>query len=360
MAGKNKHDGRPDRTFKTALLWWKKGQDRSAVQREIATLLGKPIDSRVVDELPQPKAMAAPKYRVCWVRSGDNLGPHFLFHPWLNAYNVEDAYERARAKNDGRYSPHTAFRSLNGDNAAAIRFVNEFGPLELLDEAQPRRRIELGDTVDFGEVDVDDLHSTPEPRAVCMWIDLGDFWEKHRRFVAVAKLWEARTDRNTMITALSELAALRVWPPIGARRHSQGFSPVSAFPWRDGEFHLWCREAKAEQVMASSAEIIRAELNLQCFEMRTRWTCFDPSGLRFRVAPAAGSLWTAIWHLFARDTSDGLGWRICPHCSKLFYPKRKDSYFCKSKYQKLYAAERWWEEHKDVELAKRKAKRKGR
>jgi hypothetical protein len=357
MAGKNERTGEPDRTFKTALLWWKKGQDNSAVQREIADLLGKPLESRVFDVLPQPRAMAALQSRVCWIRSADKLRPHFLFYPRLNTYNVEEAYERARAANDGRYSPHTAFRSLNGDHAAAVRFVNEFGPLEFLDEAQPRHQIELEYTVDFGEIDVNDLHTTPTPRSVCVWVDLWDLWEKRRRFVSVVKLWEARADHVTTLTALSDLAALRVWPPIGAWRHGQSISPVSAFPWRDGAFHLWCRSANAKRVMATAAEIIKAELNLQCFEMRTRWTCFDRSRLQFRLAPAARTLWTAIWHLFARDTGDGLGWRICPHCSKLFYPKRKDSYFCEPRYQKLHDANRWWNEHAEEELEKRRKKR---
>ena len=91
--------------------------------------------------------------------------------------------------------------------------------------------------------------------------------------------------------------------------------------------------------------------------MKSQWTCPDPHRLEFQIVPAAPSLWAAIWHLFARDTTEGLGWRVCPHCSKLFYPKRKDSYFCESRYQKLYAAGRWWEEHKESELASRRKKR---
>lgn len=297
--------------------------------------------------------MAAPERRICWIRSGDKLRPHFLFLPRKNAYSVEAAYEHARVQSDGQYSPHTAFRSLT-DDGAAVRFVNEFGPLELLNEAQPRQRLEVEDLIDFGVVE--ESCSAPEPRSVCIWVDLEDFWQKHRRFVSVVKLWELRESYEAMVYALSELSALRVWPPIGAWRHGERYSPASAFPWLDGEFHLWFRKANPTRVMAASAAIIQAELNLWCYEMRVRWTCPEPSRLQFQIVPFADSLWSAMWHLFARDMS-GLGWRICPHCSKLFYPKRKDSYFCDPKYQKLHAANRWWREHKDVELAKRRKAR---
>lgn len=91
--------------------------------------------------------------------------------------------------------------------------------------------------------------------------------------------------------------------------------------------------------------------------MQVRWTSTDHSSLTFKLVPQAKSLWMAIWHLFARDTTEGAGWRICPHCSKLFYPRRRDSYFCESKYQKLYAASRWWETHSEEELEKRRRER---
>jgi hypothetical protein len=270
---------------------------------------------------------------------------------------VEGAYEQAKAEADPQFSPHGAFRHLSTEDkwAAAIDFINEFGPLELLDEAQPsRKRLELIDLLEFGPEDEDDdINERP------VWVDLEDFWEKHRRFVLVAKLWEARESRVAMVSALSELAWLPVYPPIGAWRKGERFSPVSAFPWENGKFEEWrIRKPNQKQLRDTSAEIIKAELNLWAHEMKVQWTCPDTARLGFRIVPSADSLWSAIWHLFARDTSEGLGWRVCPHCLKLFYPKRKDSFFCESKYQKLFAANRWWHEHQEDELAKRHDARK--
>ena len=352
MTGTNK----PDRTFKTSLLFWHKGFVRRAAQRRIGKLLSKPIEFRIFESLPTPVLTQLIEDQVCWVRRHATLRPFFLFVPCFQPYNVEDAYERAKAQSDGQYSPHTAFRRLGPGNAwEAVDFVNEFGPLELLDESEPRRPLRQEDLLDLDEVIFDE--EEPVPRERCVWIDVDDFWNKQKRFVAVAKLWESRESLQGMWSALSELATLSVYPQIGARRRGQQFFWGSAFPWDDGKFHKWVRGANMERLLAASAEIIKAELNLQAHEMRIQWTCSDPSRQEFRIVPAAPALWPAIWHLFARDTSEGLGWRACPHCSKLFYPKRKDSYFCESKYQKLHAANRWWNEHSEEELDKR---RKGR
>jgi len=160
-----------------------------------------------------------------------------------------------------------------------------------------------------------------------------------------------------MRSALSEIATLSVYPLIGARRCQGGFVPGSAFPWRDGYFFEWVRKAQDQQLMEAAAGIIAKELDLNTDQMRLSWGCANPSRLQFHLVPYATSLWSAIWHLFARDTSAGIGWRVCPHCLKLFYPRRKDSYFCEPKYQKLYAANRWWSEHSNEELGKRRKER---
>jgi hypothetical protein len=346
---------RPDRTFKTTLLWWFKGLDDRATQRKIARLLENPVESRIFAALPTPTPATAMD-RVCWVQSRHKLKPHFLFIPRLVLYDVEAAYEQAKAEADVTFSPHTAFRSLNSGNEwAAIDFVNEFGPLDLLDEQQPRRRLEREDLSEVGSEEENDIQER------CVWVDIDDFWDKHRRFATVAKLWELRESYHKLVYALSELSGLGVNPPVGVRRHGQSYSLASGLPWGDCEFRQWFRKAnpKRAAVAAAAADIIKRELNLHCYEMNSQWTCLNPNRLEFRIVPTATSLWTAIWHLFARDTSEGLGWRVCPHCSKLFYPKRKDSYFCESKYQKRFASRRWWEEHKESELANRRKERAG-
>jgi hypothetical protein len=339
-----------DRTFKTTLLSWFKGSDSRATQREIAGLLENPMERRIFEGLPIPMATTLQE-RVCWIQSELAPKPHFLFVPRVIPYSVEAAYEQAKVEADVAYSPHTAFLNLSSEKEwAAIDFVNEFGPLDLLDEQQPRLRLEKEEMI---EIDVEE--DSVKVRHV--WVDINDFWEKHRRFVAIAKLWELRGDYEGLVLALSKLASLKVHPPVGVWRHGQNYSIANGLPWRVGEFGQWLRKANRERVASAAAEIIKRELDLHCYGMKSQWVCADPQRFQFRIVPSAASLWEAIWHLFARDTTEGLGWRVCPHCSKLFYPKRKDSYFCESKYQKLYSASRWWEQHKQAELANRRKKR---
>jgi hypothetical protein len=287
------------------------------------------------------------------------LKPYFLFVPGAH-YSVEEAYEEARTEHDADYSPHGAFRKLTpGYVWEAIDFVNEFGPLDLLDEQQPRQTISLQDLLEIPVIDVDSDPANLTVDEIALrpvWVDLDDFWGKHRRFRAVAELWEARGSLDAILSALAATASLSVYPRMGARRHGDLFWG-DAFPWEDFGFNEWERTANEQRVRTASTEIIKAELDLHGYEMNIRWVGHEPPLEGFRMLPSAPSLWPAMWHLFARDTSEGLGWRICPHCSKLFYPKRKDSFFCESKYQKLHAANRWWHEHKETELENRRAQR---
>ena len=246
-------------------------------------------------------------------------------------------------------------QAVRGKMWEAVDFVNEFGPLELLDESEQRQPLRPEDLVDCGEIAFGKNQPVTKPRPV--WVDVHEFWSKHRRFVAVVKLWESRESRRAMLSALSELSMFPAYPWIGARRDLHGFVPGSAFPWENGRFHEWVRGKESKQLTEAAAKIISRELNLNTERMTPLWTYPNPSRLQFRLVPLAASLWSAIWHLFARDTSAGVGWRICPHCSKVFYPKRKDSYFCDSKYQKLHAANRWWNEHSEAELDKRRKER---
>jgi hypothetical protein len=288
-----------------------------------------------------------------------NPATFFLFVPCLRPYKVEEAYERGKRESDGQYSPHTAFRSLKtGDILDALDYVNEFGPLELLDESESRRAIRPEDLLEIDDIFCGEeelgVEEGPTHRERCIWVDVEDFYQKQQRFVAIAKLWESRETPQALRSALSELSRLSVHPQIGVRTYPDAFGFVSAFPWEDGYFHKWARKAGDKRLMEAAAEIIARELDLNTDRMRLSWVCRDSSRLQFHLIPYATSLWSAVWQLFARDTSAGAGWRVCPHCSKLFYPKRKDSYFCEPKFQKLHAANRWWSEHSEEELHKRR------
>lgn len=365
---------RPDRTFKTSLLPWWKGNDSVKTLREMASLLDSPpIQSRLFSSLPTPtpavtltsarirvrgefprsRTTSAPEIsnleRVCWLQIREQLIPHFLFVPW-DCYDIDAQYEKAKSEFDPYYSPHGSFRKLGSNNTLEVLdFVKEFGPLELLNEEQSRQ--ELESLIAQGPEEIS-LRS--------VWVNLGDFRLKHRRFSTVAKLLEARETPAEIVSALAEVAKLKVNPPIGAVRDGGRYlgweylSPTP--PWYE-DFEQWAGEASQEQIMDAAVDIIRRELNLNADGLKVVWQCQDPSRLEFRIQPRASSLWSAIWYLFGRDTTEGIGWRVCPHCSKLFYPKRKDSYFCESKYQKLHAANRWWNQHSGEELDKRRKER---
>ena len=176
------------RTFKTGLLLWHGGATRPAEQRRIAQLLEKPINSRLFESLPIPTLPSSTEDCVGWIRRHDEPRPFFLFVPRFPPYKVEDRYLQAKTESDGQYSPHTALRTLRGrDILGTLDFVNEFGPLELLDESDLRKSLALEDLLEQDEI-VPGEEATAA-RARCLWIDINDFWQKQLRFAAVVELW---------------------------------------------------------------------------------------------------------------------------------------------------------------------------
>jgi hypothetical protein len=93
--------------------------------------------------------------------------------PLGKKYSFRAAYVKSRNEHDPHLTPHGLFRSLEpGFHKHAFQFMKEFGPL--LIEAENRL---LG-----------------EP----LWINLAEFWNRHARFVKVAKLWEERFDPDKL------------------------------------------------------------------------------------------------------------------------------------------------------------------
>ena len=110
---------------------------------------------------------------------------------------------------------------------------------------------------------------------------------------------------------------------------------------------------------------ISLELSHYTRDRHPRWSNeWTPKGDKWRMELEMGSLWEALWELFAWDTA-GVWWRRCPHCQKLFYPKRKDQFYCTPRQQalgskRMYAARKRAQEKKKRVSKKDSRKRKAK
>jgi len=244
------------------------------------------------------------------------------FHGELGkTYNLRDAYERAHALNDPYLSPHGFFRRLaHGNNRHAREFLEEFGPLNL----SAGRRVLLGDHVG---------------------VSLEQFWHAHARFCLVVELWENLDDRTRLCATLleayrhrddiSELEPL----PIGT-----GLAPPPSsepqpyrFPWdrKKQQSEEWLRQASLTDLRECSLDLIKRELDLHIRNRRIVWQRIG-NGRKEGWRPVlwVESLSSAMWEFWGWDTT-GVSWRRCPHCQRLFYPKRRDQSYCTPRQQAL-------------------------
>jgi hypothetical protein len=114
----------------------------------------------------------------------------------------------------------------------------------------------------------------------------------------------------------------------------------------------------APTLREETISLVEGELHGQLWQL-ARWRR-APRDLRpgFELALFPNSLWSALWYLFALDTQSGTGWRICPDHKRLFYPPRKDRFYCTTEEQQLHSKLAWWQNHKETELEKRRAARR--
>ncbi len=262
-------------------------------------------------------------------------------------YDVREDYFCAHRKHNPLLAPHGLFRDLRYGRAAdARKFLETFGPLTL----------------------------TPSPSALpphgrySFALDI--FWSRQLRYRLVADLWENRNEKDALQRAWRAMAekhkgaSLLKETPLGFEEkpapHSRaGATPpppgLSAdsppFPWNLAglPFEKWAREVEFAEAKKQALALVRQELNLHSKDCAIRWeggpqNSWEPTGEKFRPVIQAPSLLSMIWELFGLDTA-GVAWRRCPHCQKLFYPKRRDQFYCTPRQQALaskraYAARR--------------------
>jgi len=259
-------------------------------------------------------------------------------------YDFRAGYAKARKEHDPHLSPHGLFRGLEtGFHKHAFQFMKEFGPLFI---NEPNR-----------------LPGEP------LWISLSEFWNRHARFEAVAKLWEDRFDPDKLSadwTAMGEqhekLNAGGAAPLGYIPDSTYGFVRLcSKLPWeREGHeleaLHL------PNSLRGLVNELLYCELILHTQDCVQTWTrksipheqfIWDEM---FEPTRAYTSLWSAIWELFGLDTRQ-YGWRICQICGRFFYPGDRRSVCCSTEHQSLWSKRMWAQQHR-ASKRKRKTSRK--
>jgi len=272
-----------------------------------------------------------------------------------NLYHVPASYTRARKAKDPSLAPHGLLRALRfGEQSELMRFLRECGPLEWKWE---RRWSEPGAHEHARR------HPDEEPVAHVRAVD---FWQKQLHFMLVARLWETWADTAQLQDAYVNLAlnrerlAAQTWVRlIPFLRLAAGLDKLvpdnRAMLWtRPGpeaaakgldfeEFVGGIRKAAQWWLRHWAAMLIQAELDAHSENRQPVWYWQGSEETRvwFRMSLTMNTLWEGVWELLALDLAEPLGWRVCPHCGKLFYPPRKDRLYCTPEQQALASKRDW-------------------
>ncbi|MGH9533817.1 MAG: hypothetical protein ACRD2E_03050 [Terriglobales bacterium] len=251
-------------------------------------------------------------------------------------FDLLAAYTAAQGVPDPLLAPHGFFRSLQPDNAKhAGEFLEAFGPLE----------VSVGSYLRCAVGPSWVLQRSPDGRPLYS-VDLADFWRKHARYLAVAQLWEAAQSGDAIAVhkALEGLVAnlKRMLEPAQVGPGAN-LGSLSRFGEDDplllnvnaGEppsrVEQTLRAMAAPEARGLALRIVLGELNRQAEGRRPAWEWVEDAEQHrpgFRPVFTMTSLWAAIWEMFGWDTMREVTWRICPHCETLFYPPRKDRFYC--------------------------------
>jgi hypothetical protein len=296
-------------------------------------------------------AQAIPRGYVS-VQHEDGYRSVWIFLKAGSYYDLMKDYRRAMKRGRVDTTPHGWFWGLPSENfELAARFLNNFGPLGQSFTV----RLDGGDEY--------------------AWLDLGDFWNKQLRFKTVTKLWITLEDIRALRESWAELGAqlARVDAaddfPVGSILMPKDTGHVELDltilrQLRDlvstgGNIKGWLEnDVDASTIRRETISLVEGELHGQLRQL-ARWRRV-PGTMRpgFELTLAPNTLWSALWYLFALDTQSGVGWRICPHHQRLFYPPRSDRFYCTTEEQTQHSRLAWWEKHKGPELEKRRKARR--
>jgi hypothetical protein len=259
-----------------------------------------------------------------------------VFGSLTDRYNLHQAYEKACAKKNPYLAPNARFRKLRfGDISGAKEFLESFGPLTL-DIGQ--RLSGRGDVI----------------------VDLREFWGLQLRFSLVATVWESLDNREQLADAIfaiyqrrRELSAYGKFPlgqVFGSPPRSDRRGRYK-FPWQSHRQRAtaWLKSATIDEMRECALKLVLLELNIHTRDHRILWQRgWEVSRRKFRTVVWVDSLWSAIWE-FSGWNMAGLSWRRCPHCQKLFYPKRHDQFYCTPRQQALWSKRRYAAERRAPE-----------
>jgi hypothetical protein len=239
-------------------------------------------------------------------------------------YEFRQILEKAQLERDPELAPHVRFRKLSpGNDAVALGFIRECGPLFQ-----------------------DDMGRKP-----LVWINLNDFWSKHARFVAIARLYESIGDfgslRDAFVNIVENIKSLDAAGPaeLGKIPHTHKGLPYIRYVvlCESRDYRMVDEDGDPlfdhRTLQKRARQLICAELILQTFEgIRSGWEDVDEEGgMKFRPTRIVTSLWAAMWEMFGLDTWGGYGWRSCKICGKYFYPVQLNSECCNSAHQALWS-----------------------
>jgi hypothetical protein len=321
-------------------LWWRAEISKDDL-RWIQRNLGHGLEGQTrFKTIPKGVGIAMGLYRgipwserIVFVEGED--APRALV-PLGQKYDYRQAYFESRKAGDPYLSPHGLFRRLEpGYHRHAFEFMQKFGALF--------------------------IHSTTRFRGESLLVSLSDFWNRHARFVAVAKLWEDRFDPGKLVTD---------WADMG-ERHEQldrsAAAPLGYIPDTTYKYLRLCPKLPwelqpDEQEMLHSPNVLRqlvyelvhCELILNTQDCVHTWSrktvphdefVWDDV---FEPTRAFTSLWSVIWELFGLDTRQ-YAWRVCQICGRLFYPKDRRSVCCTTEHQSLWSKRQWAQQHRTSE-----------